>query len=274
MCGILGIACWGQTDPDYKLASDIRSLARRLLTWSTSRGRDASGLCVMSGDTASLFKLNIPADDLIKEHEYSNVIGTISHKKRFRAMIGHTRMKTKGDQIFNVNNHPIKANKVIGVHNGMISNDEMLFSKYAGTINRAGRVDSEIIFRLIDYYVSKGKDLIQAVESTHSEMLGGYACAFIHKDWPDYLTIFTNSAPVPIFIFDKYKIMVLASTQAIVRSAMQVDSLIGNPSKADEIIEVKRGGVRINLRNGKILKFKLSYSPANNYAGLIESFVC
>jgi len=274
MCGILGIACYDQSNPNYKIAADLRSLCRRLLVFSRRRGSDASGLCVVSGDTASLFKMNIPSDDLVKKHEYSNVVGSITHKKRFRAMIGHTRMKTKGDQIFNVNNHPIKANKVVGVHNGVISNDDALFGQYGGKVERAGRVDSEIIFRLIDYHTSKGKSLTQAVEDTHRELFGGYACAFIHRDWPDYLTVFTNSMAVPIFIFDKPKVMVFASTEDIVRSAMQVDSLIGNPSKADEIIEVSRGGVRINLRNGKILGFKLDHSRANKWPNQMEAFVC
>ena len=262
MCGILGIVHYGNSEIDYGLAGDIRNLTRRLLVEAQARGSHASGICVLSNDVASMFKLNVPATVLINNDGYNKVIRHISQGRRFRAMIGHTRFETKGSRIYNVNNHPIKANKVIGVHNGVIANDDTLFDKYAGRIERAGRVDSEIIFRLIDYHTSKGKSIVGAVIAAHEEMFGGYACAFIHRDWPDYLTIFTDSPPVPIFIFDKAKTMVFASTQPIIRSAMCIDSVIGNPRDADDLITVSHGGARINLNNGKIYEFALSQSYA------------
>ena len=260
MCGILGIACYDKSNLNYKLAGDLRNLTRRLLVASQERGRNASGLCVLSGDKASMFKLNIPAGDLIKENEYSKVIGRVSYSRRLRAVLGHTRFKTKGNQIYNVNNHPIKANKVIGVHNGVVGNDDFLFDKYVGKIERAGRVDSEIIFRLIDYHVSKGKTIVDAVRAADDEMSGSYACAFIHRDWPNYLTVFTNSTPIPIFIFDNDKIMVFASTQGIVRESMLVDSVLGKPDDANEMISIRQGGARINLDNGKMYEFELNPS--------------
>jgi amidophosphoribosyltransferase len=270
MCGILGIACYNNAGLDYRLAADLRNLVRRLLVEAQNRGRNASGLCVLSGDKASMFKLNIPASDLIKKHEYNKVISRISYSRRLRAVIGHTRYKTKGDQIYNVNNHPIKANKVIGVHNGVVGNDDLLFKKHVGKVERAGRVDSEIIFRLIDHYMSEGKDIVDAVIAADSELAGSYACAFIHKDWPNYLTLITNSSPIPIFVFDDAKIMVFASTSAIIKAAMLVDSVLGKPNNADNKIIVSQGGVRINLDTGRIYEFDLSpfYHGLNTQMGL------
>ena len=159
------------------------------------------------------------------------------------------------------------ADKVIGVHNGFISNDEQLFSNLYDKVERSGRVDSEIIFRLINYYTCEHKDtLFDAVIRASKMMSGSFACTFIHTDWPDYLTLFTNSAPISIFIFEKMKIMVFASTTAITRSSMQVQSVLGNANEA-EIIEIKRGGARINLKNGKIFKFKID-STNQSYAGM------
>jgi len=260
MCGILGIACYNNSDLDYKLAGDLRSLTRRLLVACQDRGSHASGLCVLSGDKASMFKLNIPASELIKENEYSKVISRISYNRRLRSVIGHTRFRTKGEQIYNVNNHPIKANKVVGVHNGIVGNDDFLFNKYVGKIERAGRVDSEIIFRLIDHHISEGKDIVDAILAADYEMAGSYACAFIHRDWPNYLTVFTNSSPIPIFVFEAAKIMVFASTSAIVRSSMLVDSVLGKAGDADDRIIISQGGARINLDTGKMYEFELSPS--------------
>ena len=46
---------------------------------------------------------------------------------------------------------------------------------------------------------------------------------------------------------------------------MLVDSVIGNPKDADEIISISQGGARINLTNGKIYEFKLSPSRYDPY---------
>jgi glucosamine 6-phosphate synthetase-like amidotransferase/phosphosugar isomerase protein len=260
MCGILGIACYKNEPVEYRLAGDIRALTKKLLVESEVRGSDASGLCVLSDNKASLFKINLPSSDMIKEDGYNRVISNVSVGRRIKSIIGHTRMKTKGDQIYNINNHPIKANKVIGVHNGIIQNDDALFNRYSDKIERAGRVDSEIIFRLLDYHVKSGQNLDRAVINAHREMVGGYACAFIHRDWPNYLTLFTNSSPITIFVFDKHKTMVFASTPVIVRNAMTSLLTLGQATRADEILTIDKSGARINLDNGKIYEFDLGIS--------------
>jgi glucosamine 6-phosphate synthetase-like amidotransferase/phosphosugar isomerase protein len=142
----------------------------------------------------------------------------------------------------------------------MVGNDDFLFNRYGSKVDRAGRVDSEIIFRLIDYHMSKGKTIVESVVAADNEMSGSYACAFIHKDWPNYLTLFTNTSPIPIFVFDDAKTMVFASTADIVRSSMLVDSTLGKPSNADEVITINNGGVRINLESGRMYEFELDPS--------------
>jgi glucosamine 6-phosphate synthetase-like amidotransferase/phosphosugar isomerase protein len=63
-------------------------------------------------------------------------------------VLGHTRMPTKGSRWRNVNNHPLVAGHVVGVHNGIIVNDDRIFA-HTG-LPRSGEVDSEVIFRLQD----------------------------------------------------------------------------------------------------------------------------
>jgi len=251
MCGIFGLVNYG--DSSYVKAGIFRTAVNKLLKESERRGRDASGICVVTGKKAHMYKSNTQGSDLVKTAGYSDTIRRINHTNDFRSVIGHTRAQTKGSKIFNVNNHPIVANKVIGVHNGVIGNDDSLFDEYRGRITRAGQVDSEIIFRLIDHYMSKNKTIIESVRNTHEDLSGSYACAFIHMDEPRYLTIFNNSrhSGVTLYIFKGAQSMVFASTEGIIKDAMTAGTAL-DPSYMSYSIEVSYGGARIDTQTGKI----------------------
>src|SRR2546422_259132 len=58
---------------------------------------------------------------------------------------------TKGHPTIEVNNHPIRHGAVVGIHNGIIENDDELLERYG--LPRAHpemTVDSEAIFALVD----------------------------------------------------------------------------------------------------------------------------
>lgn len=63
-----------------------------------------------------------------------------------RTAMLHTRWATKGEPSNNLNNHPIDVSGVVGVHNGMIANDDAIFEALGERAERAAEVDSEAIF--------------------------------------------------------------------------------------------------------------------------------
>lgn len=262
MCGIFGIAHYDNALPRTKSETYIE-LLENLMVGSQSRGRDAAGICVMNDKGVYMYKNNVPAGSLIYHKEFREVSESIHVSEEtglFKCAIGHTRAKTKGSQKFNVNNHPIVANKVVGVHNGMIANDDELFETYDKLIERVGRVDSEIIFRLIDHFVKHNNDLVSAVRHTNKELWGSYSCAFIHLDYPNYLTLFRESyQPLAIYIFNNINTIVFASTTHIIERAIEtLTTRFRGAFSHPQIIEVERSsGYRINLTNGKIFSFGL-----------------
>ena len=267
MCGIFGLINYGVDSYDKAFA--FRKATRHLLEASESRGRDASGVCVLTEKKASVYKSDVKGSELLHTSGYGGVVGQIKNHKGFKAVIGHTRMKTKGTQHLNVNNHPIIANKVIGVHNGVISNDDRLFKKYFQSINRLGQVDSEIIFRLIDHHISIGKTIVEAVKLAHKEMLGSYACAFIHTDMPRYLTIFSNAisfSNAVLYIFKNVKSMAFASSKHILNESLNHSKWL-NPAHTSKSIDIAMGGVRIDLETGKILEFDLDDDYKSKHIG-------
>jgi glucosamine 6-phosphate synthetase-like amidotransferase/phosphosugar isomerase protein len=135
MCGIAGYSLDAASTVDRTLA------AQALLAGIAERGADAVGYAhrgagsnvtihkQRSGATALLDAVELPAD--------------ATH-----ALV-HVRDYTKGHPTVLANNHPIRHGSVVGIHNGIIVNDEEILAQHA--IQRAEpdmTVDSEAIFAL------------------------------------------------------------------------------------------------------------------------------
>jgi len=233
------------------------------MKFSEVRGTDASGLCVVTDNMAYIFKDKERGSKLKESYDLNGILLEIKPTQKFRCAFGHTRAQTKGTYLKNENNHPIVANKTIGVHNGIIFNDDSLFTAYDDDIEREGMVDSEIIFRLIDMYISDGKDIAPAVQEATRQLDGSYACAFISLDCPHYLTLFREVAFPSIYMhrFNNFDLLIFASTEDIIDKA--VDENKFRSSNVDKFEIGGAQGVRINTINGKMYCFDLEKKAHN-----------
>jgi len=272
MCGIFGIANYSERKLSILREQDLSKLAINLLEESEIRGLDASGICILSDDSIGMFKDKVKGSEIKNLSPFKFLLEEISIGKKFKSLIGHTRSQTKGPSEFNENNHPIIANRTIGIHNGIINNDDYLFNKYKNKIEREGEVDSEIIFRLIDMYISDGKSIVDAVKETTKEILGSYACAFINLDYPNYLTIFKGLAypSVYVYTYDIEKVLIFASSKLILDSATRDLELLDQKSIKHIKHKFELGtneGIRINLDTGKIFKFDVESNKLSTAYG-------
>ncbi len=146
MCGLAGLLLY----PAQRSAADwqeLREVFTRNLVFNEERGREASGVALIQLDGSyRLFKGPWLASGLVQMDEYQHIMSQIDRETV--CLLGHARMPTKGSNQHNANNHPIVAGRTIGIHNGVIHNDDLLFARYE--LPRSGEVDSEIIFRLLD----------------------------------------------------------------------------------------------------------------------------
>ena len=141
MCGIAGFCL----SADEKV--DAPQLSRSLLREIMSRGKDATGAAWVEYDkTAGKTKV-VVSKAPVAATRFDPFLKTMPMWTR-RAIL-HTRWATKGDPQNNLNNHPIVSGSVIGVHNGVLSNDDALFAHLP--VMRHGEVDSEAAFALLDY---------------------------------------------------------------------------------------------------------------------------
>jgi glucosamine--fructose-6-phosphate aminotransferase (isomerizing) len=160
MCGIAGFSLSSDSPVDRTLA------AQALLAGIAERGADAVGYAHRSGSgSVGITKLRGGASALLDELD---VPATTS-----QALI-HVRDYTKGHPGIHANNHPIRHGSVVGIHNGIIENDDALLARYG--IERAEpqmTVDSEAIFALMELRRHDARTL--------SEMRGAMAAAWLDE---------------------------------------------------------------------------------------------
>jgi glutamine phosphoribosylpyrophosphate amidotransferase len=161
MCGIAGFSLSPDSDVDRTLA------AQALLAGIAERGADAVGYAhrghdsdrvrvtkLCGGASALLDELDVPAETT-------------------QALI-HVRDYTKGHPEIEANNHPIRHGDVVGIHNGVVENDDALLAHYG--IERAApemTVDSEAIFALVELRRHDPRAL--------SELRGAMAAAWLDE---------------------------------------------------------------------------------------------
>jgi glucosamine 6-phosphate synthetase-like amidotransferase/phosphosugar isomerase protein len=135
MCGIAGYSLAPSSRLDRTLATQA------LLAGIAERGADAVGFAHRSpGCGASVHKQRSGASALLDQ---------ISIPQSATEVLVHVRDYTKGPPTISANNHPIRHGAVVGIHNGIIFNDDELLAAHECARTEPGMtVDSEAIFAL------------------------------------------------------------------------------------------------------------------------------
>jgi asparagine synthetase B (glutamine-hydrolysing) len=138
MCGIAGFSL----DPDSTVERTLA--AQALLAGIAERGADAVGYAYRDAESAiSVTKLRGGASVLLDDL----VLPTSASSALF-----HVRDYTKGHPEIAANNHPIRHGAIVGIHNGVIENDEAVLARNAfGRAEPDITVDSEVIFALMHH---------------------------------------------------------------------------------------------------------------------------
>jgi glucosamine 6-phosphate synthetase-like amidotransferase/phosphosugar isomerase protein len=169
VCGIAG----------YSLSSDSsvpRTLAAQaLLAAIAERGADAVGYAYrLPGDGAiSKDKRRTGASALLEE---------LAIPVEATQVLVHVRDYTKGHPSIAANNHPIRHGAVVGIHNGIIVNDEEILAAHGFKRHRPEMtVDSETIFALVEATPASAEPL--------EELRGSMATAWLDERRPDVLFV-------------------------------------------------------------------------------------
>jgi glucosamine 6-phosphate synthetase-like amidotransferase/phosphosugar isomerase protein len=136
MCGIGGYSLSSRSRVDRTLA------AQALLAGIAERGADAVGYAYRgpADDYPVVTKQRTPASLLLQR---------IDVPDRATELLVHVRDYTKGHPSVPANNHPVLHGPVVGIHNGIILNDDELLAPHScARVEPRMTVDSEAIFAL------------------------------------------------------------------------------------------------------------------------------
>lgn len=186
MCGIIGMVL----SKENRTADELEALRlnfSKLVVATQIRGKDATGGFVVSRERGIRYhKSNLPAAEMVKTPMWWGLMDEIDNTTV--AVIAHTRAATQGDPKDNANNHPIHIGNIVGVHNGIILNDDDIREECPFD----AEVDSAAIFALLDRETSERRLSTEDITATAKHLAGDFAiavadsrrpfCVFIARD--------------------------------------------------------------------------------------------
>jgi glucosamine--fructose-6-phosphate aminotransferase (isomerizing) len=180
MCGIVGIL--GRGPVAEQLVDSLKRLEYR--------GYDSAGVATLEGRH-------------IKRRRAEGKLKNLEARLRAEPLtghtgIGHTRWATHGKPTEN-NAHPHATDRVAVVHNGIIEN----FRELRAELQKDGvefttETDTEIILHLVDSYLAKGINPVEAVKASLSQLRGAFALGFIFGGDDDLMIGARNGPPLAI----------------------------------------------------------------------------
>jgi glucosamine 6-phosphate synthetase-like amidotransferase/phosphosugar isomerase protein len=192
MCGIAGYSLHRRSRVERTLA------AQALLAAIAERGADAVGYAYRAPREIypTVVKQRTPASQLLDR---------VSVPEQATQLLVHVRDYTKGHPSIAANNHPVRHGPVVGVHNGIIVNDDELLAGHAcARVEPRMTVDSEAIFALAAHSRSDAR----ALEALHGSM----AASWLDERDPDVLFA-ARGVGRPLWIGEGRDGVFLASTQ-------------------------------------------------------------
>jgi glucosamine 6-phosphate synthetase-like amidotransferase/phosphosugar isomerase protein len=223
LCGIAGYSLSDSSRVDPTLATQI------LMAAISERGSDAAGYCYRGPDVAlAIHKQRSGA---------SRLLDSIRVPARSRQALVHVRDYTKGHPSLDANNHPIRHGAVVGIHNGIIRNDDEIFARH-GFERAAPRmtVDSEAIFALMEEARSSAKAL--------EELYGSMASAWMDEREPEVVYV-ARGMGRPLWVGEGRNELFFASTKAALEL---VESYANVSLKSRELGE----GTLLSVRGGRL----------------------
>lgn len=222
MCGIVVGLCFGKLNKrDEEIRQRLlRYFSTELMIQTEDRGKDATGAAILfsDGDFCGIKRGEKVTEFLAKFGEGKDYYGSllkvwrdIEINKSAKIFLGHCRQGTVGDKEENENNHPIKIGNLVGIHNGIIRNHDIIVEKLG--CKRDGKVDSEAIFRLFEYYTNGGKepfttDMIQEIVN---RLDGQFAITLFNADNLEQVPIFRDGRPVEFVLIKSIGLLLAVS---------------------------------------------------------------
>lgn len=193
MCGIAGYSLRSRSTIGRTLA------AQALLAAIAERGADAVGYAYRAPEDtyATVVKQRTPASQLLER---------VSVPDSANQLLVHVRDYTKGHPSISANNHPVRHGPVVGIHNGIILNDDELLAPHScARAEPRMTVDSEAIFAI----AAHSRNDAHALE----HLRGAMATSWVDEREPGVVFLARGSGR-PLWVGEGRDSVFFASTRA------------------------------------------------------------
>ncbi len=191
--------------PEHDILLDVFT---EMLVRSERGGPHATGVAVLRDDGAHrIAKRPLPARRFVGRNAFFEALAGFDN--RATAIIGHTRWRTRGSEKNNRNNHPIRAGRVIGTHNGTILNADELFRRFR--LKRGAEVDSELLFRMADMAVDDGGLDVGAFLRLVAPCRGQIAAVLATVGAPGRVVVLKGNKPLEFRYSRRYRAVAYAT---------------------------------------------------------------
>jgi glucosamine 6-phosphate synthetase-like amidotransferase/phosphosugar isomerase protein len=226
MCGIAGYSLRPRSSVDRTLA------AQALLAAIAERGADAVGYAYRAPDVAyaTVVKQRTPASQLLER---------VSVPVDANQLLVHVRDYTKGHPSIAANNHPVRHGPVVGIHNGIITNDDELLAPHSCARSEPRMtVDSEAIFAVAAHSRNDSRAL--------EHLRGAMATGWMDEREPDVVFVARGSGR-PLWIGEARNAVFFASTELALEVVAEYCSLRLRKRELRE-------GTWLALRSGEVVR--------------------
>lgn len=201
----------------------FKATVDRLFLLSESRGKEAAGISVLSDGVITVYKQPSSASTLLKTREYKRLFedkGALEGIPYF--VMGHARLVTNGSLEVNENNQPVVKDGLVGIHNGIIVNEEELWAEFP-LLKREYEVDTEVLLALLGMFLKQGYTLDKAAQETFTRIKGSASIGVLCTDKKDFL-LATNTGSLYTCRSSQGHFFLFASERYI------LETLLKNPS--------------------------------------------
>jgi len=239
MCGIVGAVAQRNVVPIL-----LQGLQRL-----EYRGYDSAGLVVVHEQKLERARSTGRVADLTQKS--ASISGHLG--------IAHTRWATHGVPSER-NAHPHMSHDTVAVvHNGIIENYEEL----RRTLTTQGYVftsdtDTEVIAHLVHSNYKNGASLLQATQTTLTQLIGAYAIGVVAANNPDQLICARKGSPLLLGI-GKHENFIASDMSALLAVTKNVVYL-----EEGDVAEIGINGYRIFDAQGKSVERQMHVSELNN----------
>jgi glucosamine--fructose-6-phosphate aminotransferase (isomerizing) len=267
LCGIFGLLISEKLNLSPK---ELMQIVTNMFKLSESRGKEASGLALRFKESIYVLKEPITSSKLVQTDNYKNLFTKTLKTEDYNdsqlqapiLVLGHSRLQTNGQSEINTNNQPVVKDGAVGIHNGIIVNDDKLWKSFPA-LKKKYDVDTEVFLSLLQLFRAQGKSIVDAIRLVF-ENIEGSASVAVQLDDENNLVLATNTGSLYMAFSENEKILVFASEKYILQQILS-NKLLSSMFTGKSITQLKAGqGYLLDLNLSRKQVFLLKDDSADD----------